>query len=64
MGLIEFMYLIGCGISFLCAIKDFADKSRDCERTDSELLALLVLAFIIALFSWSFVIYKKYFDKE
>lgn len=64
MNLLEFIYLIGCGVSFLMALNELAFKGKGEEYSSAEFIGLISVATLFASTSWGFVIYEKYFDKE
>lgn len=64
MGFLEFVYLIGCGVSFFMALDELSDKKKGERYTDAEFIAFILVATLFASTSWGFVIYEKCFDKE
>lgn len=64
MGFLEFVYLIGCGVSFFCAVKELGGHKSEKKKDDAEFLALIIVSAFAAVFSWAFVIYNKYFNEE
>lgn len=64
MNLIEFIYLIGCGVSFFMALNELAFKDEGEVYSSAEFIGLMLAATLFASTSWGFVIYEECFDKE
>lgn len=64
MNLLEFLYLIGCGVSFFMALNELSYKKKGEDYSNVEFATLMILALLFSLTSWGFTIYEIYFDKD